>query len=74
MPPKIEMTLEQIIFINVSNSYAQNKGLNKQDTLPLLFYEKYRKKISYSTLLKYINNNPIDIKYQNEIITSSKNK
>ena len=49
MPPKIEMTFEQIIFINVSNSYAQNKGLNKQDTLPLLFYEKYRKKISYTT-------------------------
>ena len=73
MRPKKELTNEQKIFVNVSNKYAKKNGLKLKDTLPYLFQVQFRETISYTTLSKFINNDEIDIKYQNELLSTSNN-
>lgn len=74
MPPKRELTNEQIIFVNFANNYAKSKCLNVKDTVTFLFEKQFNEKISYSTLAKYFNIKEIDVTHQDELISKSKFK
>lgn len=71
MPPKIEMSNDQKIFISVSNKYVKQKALNLRETLPMLFQVQFGKEISYSTMTKYFDQKDIDINYENELFILS---
>lgn len=72
MPPKVILSNEQIIFLNVSYSYVQNKGLHLRDIIPYLFHAHFNVRLSYSTLSKYVKLNSIDLDNYKDMIQTSK--
>lgn len=71
MPPKKEITKEKITFINVAYNYVKSKGLHLKEVVPFLFQAHFNLNLSYSTLIKYLNNEAIDNDIQIELKTKS---
>ncbi len=71
MPPKIILSDDQIVFVNVAYAFIKSNGLNIAQTLPAVFHSHFNQMYSYNTLAKCLNSYSINSNIRDELISIS---